>query len=81
MKVSTDVGTAKERLTSAEEEAAALEAELETQIADLAPPPLPHHTRSAVTSDLRKAGCRLKQKPSQPTMPEPSGICTRSWEL
>jgi hypothetical protein len=42
MKESTDVGTAKERLTAAEEEAAALEADLEAQIADLAPPPLPH---------------------------------------
>ena len=38
MKESTDVGTAQEKLVAAQEEAAALEAELEAQIADLAPP-------------------------------------------
>lgn len=47
MKESTDVGTAQEKLTAAQEEAAALEAELEAQIADLAPPapPLPEVVR------------------------------------
>jgi hypothetical protein len=47
MKESTDVGTAQEKLTAAQEEASALEAELEAQIADLAPPapPLPEIVR------------------------------------
>ena len=45
MKESSDVGTAQERLTAALEEAAALEAELEDQIAHLTPPaPAPPET-------------------------------------